>query len=726
MRRRQLMEAGASLLAVGVTARGRHAVASQDGVEQIVEDTYDEPGLTTGVSTLGDIVVYGFDDGNVMVYDDERDGQLIPLIVDRSISHLLVREPETVIVAWMDADVFGPLDLETGDGPLIEHPGLWDIDATSDGTAMASVTYPHDTVGSVGVADDEGTVLWSSVLEDAVGYAVAIAEEYVAVATAHYWEEGTEPTGQPGVRLFDDSGAELWRYDYDEDVLSVDISLEHEIVVAGTDDGRTIVLDLEGNPIWETDDYGGWVELSGDGETIVTSGADGTLSALESMTGEVRWETDIGMWAAADLSVSDDGTRVFVANRPDSEFAVIDDGETIWTESHEVGPGLGELATDGSAWSTIVTDLEAERSLLAAYRDPEATTEATNGDAATEDPETETPVSLELVDYSLLGDDPQEEYITLRNTGEQPLDLTGWRIEDEHGIPASNISPFDFPSGFTLEPDADVTIVTGQGTNTADTLYWGYQRQVWNEEGDTVFVFDSAGTLQLEASIAAATENGSEAENGNENDEANNGSPDGELTVVIDQTNAPVEAGEQLLVVANLANNATTEQTDTLELVVGGEVVDSQSVTVAGEATQLFELGYTTYPVEQDVSFEVTVRTSDDSAATTVSVFATDDNGDDELEPEDEDSDSNDEPDEPGDQDEGDTEDPSDSNGQDDSDDTEEPTDPNESDEQEDTEEPSDSADDSNDPDEESDPGPEGGEESSADAGNGNETESDE
>ncbi|MCU4753675.1 hypothetical protein OB919_17080 [Halobacteria archaeon AArc-curdl1] len=109
-------------------------------------------------------------------------------------------------------------------------------------------------------------------------------------------------------------------------------------------------------------------------------------------------------------------------------------------------------------------------------------------------------------------------------------------------------------------------------------------------------MFDSEGTLQLEVPIAAATDNGSE------NDETNNDSPDGELTVIIDQTNAPVEAGEQLLVLANLANNATTEQTDTIELVVGGDVVDSQSVTVAGEATQLVELGLQPIPSNRMVT----------------------------------------------------------------------------------------------------------------------------
>ncbi|UTF54817.1 lamin tail domain-containing protein [Natronosalvus rutilus] len=681
-------------MAASVTARGgsHRSPASQAkaAIDQPVSDTYDQPGLTTGLAASGDIVVYGFDDGNVLVYDAERDGEVLSLGVDRAVSHLLVREPQTAIVAWMDADRFSPLDLDAGAGPLIKHRGLWDIDATADGDLIASVSYPADAAGSVGVTDGQGSVLWSAPLKDAAGSAVALADEgeYVAVGAAHHWDDGTEPTGQPGIRLYDDTGTELWHHDHDEDVLSVGISTAHEVVTAGTDDGRTIVLDLEGNLLWESEEYSGWIALSGDGETILSSEPDGTLVALESTTGEERWSTDVDMWAGEDLSVSDDGHRSLVVDRGEGEFVLVEEGETIWTESHDVGPGRGALAGDGSAWSTIVTDLEAETSLVQMYRDPEAVREteptrgddaASEGDGATDedssdgeddpsdedestdeadDPTGRASSSLALVEYDILGNDPDEEYITLRNTGDESLEMTGWTLRDREdgGRVGVNLRRFDFPSGFTLEPGADVTIVSGQGEDTDETLYWGEKRQqVWNEDGDLVIVQNAAGEVVLEAPITA-----------NDNDE-NTGSASGDLTVVIDQTNAPVEGGEHLQVVATLTNEATAERTDTIELVVGGEVVDSQSVTVAGEATHPVELGYTTYPVDQDVSFEVTVRTSDDSASTTVSVTAAsgatddDDGGESEAGTGEPDQDDSDEPaTEPDDENESGAEDPAD------------------------------------------------------------------
>jgi hypothetical protein len=73
--------------------------------------------------------------------------------------------------------------------------------------------------------------------------------------------------------------------------------------------------------------------------------------------------------------------------------------------------------------------------------------------------------------------------------------MTGWTVIDEYGW------KFNFPS-FTLTPGSTVRVVTGCGTNTADTLYWckGGGGAVWNNDGDTVHLFDTAGNLIAEYS----------------------------------------------------------------------------------------------------------------------------------------------------------------------------------------------------------------------------------
>jgi len=411
MRRRHYVKGvGISLLATSVLSeRWRTEINTRgENGDQLFSDTYDTPGLTTGISPSGDTILFGFRDGNVKVYDSDRDGAVLQLPVDRSVSHIKVREQgDRAVIGWIDADTYSLLDLTTEDGPLIEHPDLWDIATTSDAGFTASVSYPNQAPGSVGLADNEGTILWETPLADAIGYSVAVADDgdRVAVGAAHYWEDGIDPVGQPGIRLYDGDGTELWTHDHDEDVISIDISDEHELVVGGTDDGNTIVLDFEGDVVWQTEEFGGWVTLSGDGDTILTTQPNGIALAIDSGTGEERWTSEMGIWAGEDFSVSDDGSRVFGTTRADAEFVLADEGETIWTESYDVGPGLGALAGDGDTWSTIVTDLDEETAILSAYQtpEPEAAIEIIG-------------VTLDTTDIEI-GEDVGVE-VTLENTGD--------------------------------------------------------------------------------------------------------------------------------------------------------------------------------------------------------------------------------------------------------------------------------------------------------------------
>jgi len=88
------------------------------------------------------------------------------------------------------------------------------------------------------------------------------------------------------------------------------------------------------------------------------------------------------------------------------------------------------------------------------------------------------------------GDDFQnlnDEYVVLKNTGTQPLDLSQWTLQDEAG------HTYTFPSRFTLAPEARVTIHTGHGTNTASDLYWGSSVPIWNNGGDTIRIMNAEG-----------------------------------------------------------------------------------------------------------------------------------------------------------------------------------------------------------------------------------------
>jgi hypothetical protein len=44
-----------------------------------------------------------------------------------------------------------------------------------------------------------------------------------------------------------------------------------------------------------------------------------------------------------------------------------------------------------------------------------------------------------------------------------------------------------------LQPGTRIRLVTGQGSDTASTLYWGEDQALWNNGGDTVTVRTASG-----------------------------------------------------------------------------------------------------------------------------------------------------------------------------------------------------------------------------------------
>ena len=92
------------------------------------------------------------------------------------------------------------------------------------------------------------------------------------------------------------------------------------------------------------------------------------------------------------------------------------------------------------------------------------------------------------------GDNLNDEYIVLKNSGTTALDLSGWQIRDEAD------HSYTVPNGVTLKPNAKITIHTGSGENTNTDFYWGSGQPIWNNGGDTVIVVDTEGTTVLRES----------------------------------------------------------------------------------------------------------------------------------------------------------------------------------------------------------------------------------
>lgn len=93
--------------------------------------------------------------------------------------------------------------------------------------------------------------------------------------------------------------------------------------------------------------------------------------------------------------------------------------------------------------------------------------------------------------FNALGNDNHnlnDEYVCFENYGSAAADMSGWRVRDE------TAKTYTFPS-FVLPSKATVRLHTGAGSDTASDLYWGRTQAVWNNDGDTVSLYDASDVL---------------------------------------------------------------------------------------------------------------------------------------------------------------------------------------------------------------------------------------
>jgi micrococcal nuclease len=100
-------------------------------------------------------------------------------------------------------------------------------------------------------------------------------------------------------------------------------------------------------------------------------------------------------------------------------------------------------------------------------------------------------VVIVMVQYDAEGDDSKNlngEYVLIKNVGNSAVNLKGWKLMDESG------NTFTFPD-ITLSPGEEVRVHSGKGKNTKTDLYWGSDKPIWNNGGDTAYLYNSNGVL---------------------------------------------------------------------------------------------------------------------------------------------------------------------------------------------------------------------------------------
>jgi len=152
--------------------------------------------------------------------------------------------------------------------------------------------------------------------------------------------------------------------------------------------------------------------------------------------------------------------------------------------------GTITITTDGSTY-TVTTQKTEPR---------EETKKTTSGGSgaytSTGSTTTQKPVSSESITSSsaestvYVSDlNLKDEWVQVSNKGSSPVSLNGWKIEDD-----GSKHTYTFPS-YTLDSSSTVTVYTGEGINSATELYWGLGSPIWNNDGDTAYLYDANGKL---------------------------------------------------------------------------------------------------------------------------------------------------------------------------------------------------------------------------------------
>ncbi|MFB6295318.1 MAG: lamin tail domain-containing protein, partial [Halobacteriales archaeon] len=175
---------------------------------------------------------------------------------------------------------------------------------------------------------------------------------------------------------------------------------------------------------------------------------------------------------------------------------LVSDGERVSVRTQRVAPTDPQQLRDGDPIPVGTTDPVQQRLTIGG-----SGTVATSqlGETAADGG---TPIGAEGLAIETIHEDAEgpdgenlnDEYIVLTNTGEESLDLSGYTITD-----AADHS-YTIPEGVTLQPDAELTLHTSSGTDTETDLYWGSGSPLWNNGGDRITIRGPDGTVILEES----------------------------------------------------------------------------------------------------------------------------------------------------------------------------------------------------------------------------------
>ncbi|MFC1714528.1 lamin tail domain-containing protein [Candidatus Poribacteria bacterium] len=163
------------------------------------------------------------------------------------------------------------------------------------------------------------------------------------------------------------------------------------------------------------------------------------------------------------------------------------DENSIWIGTRL---GLSRYDVDADSWTTYTQYVDSKAELEMVASQPKKGAE--RGETTPEAPQ---PVrgNLEMVEINANppGRDEEKlngEWVKILNVSGAPIDMTGFTLSDSAG------HTYRFGE-LILTNGATVTIFTGFGTDSLESLYWMAKTPIWNNRGDTAYLKDADGKL---------------------------------------------------------------------------------------------------------------------------------------------------------------------------------------------------------------------------------------
>lgn len=168
----------------------------------------------------------------------------------------------------------------------------------------------------------------------------------------------------------------------------------------------------------------------------------------------------------------------------------------LHSEQNPDGEIRGQIEVDEAPEEPVEAAVEEEEEVEEAEpEDEEAEEDDIEDDDEEEEPVEDGDGELSVSNTNVMtGFDVDSESVTFQNTGDGDLDLSGWSVTDREDGGTGSVYTF---SDFTLEAGAEVELITGNGSDSDDTVHWGLGAPRWNQDGDTIVVTDASGSEVL-------------------------------------------------------------------------------------------------------------------------------------------------------------------------------------------------------------------------------------